>query len=308
MALPLKAVPPTQHRPAVAKKIAHPAVPLTEVEIFTTPSHTLVGFPDALPLKRAASNDLDNARVKTIRDLLAASSGAAKALKEYTVAHGHAEAGTDKADLAVILAQMWKSGLMIARGASFKGVTASPLTLSAAGQQFLYDHETLPGVSEKLHHPSAASGVTLGPGYDMLTKSALRIQSDLVSIGVDTKVALTIAGAAGLAGVKAESFVAAHAGVVTLTSAQQVALLKKVISPFVAATKAGLAISVAPRLFEYEFDALVSFTYNLGHLRGTHLASRINSGNLESVSFSRRGPSQARVHAEWLMFTSGIYL
>ena len=139
----------------------HPAAPLVEVQIFQTASHTLVGFPDAAPLKRATSNDLDNARRATIHDLLAASPGATTALKNYAIDHGHLEAGPAKSDLVAVLVEMWKSGLVIARGPAFKGVTASTLTLSAAGEQFLIGQEAQVGVSNKLHHPSAHSGVTL---------------------------------------------------------------------------------------------------------------------------------------------------
>lgn len=303
-----KRAPTAVPRPKAAQRIAHPAVPLTEVEIFQTASHKLIGFPDAAPLKRAACNDLDQARLSTIRNLLAASPGASAALKDYAIAHGHVEAGADKADLAAVLADLWKSGLIIARGLAFKGVTASPLTLSDAGERFLLGRETQAGVSEKLHHPTSASGVTLGAGYDMKDRSASEIISTLTNLGVERKSATTVSGATGLFGSKADDFVALHADAVTLTDAQQSSLFDKVLPPFVVLTKRGLVPSIQQRLFDYEFDALVSFTYNLGHLAGTHLAKGINAGNLAQVNFFRRGPGQARISAERSMFTAGIYL
>jgi hypothetical protein len=295
-------------RPQAAKKIVHPAVPLTEIQIFQTASHTLVGFPDAAPLKRTASNDLDNARLATIRDLLTASPGAAAALKEYAVAHGHAEAGADKADLAAVLAEMWKSGLVIARGPAFKGVTANSRSLSGEGEKFLVAREAQVGVSNKLHHPSAHSGVTLGPGYDMSARTVTQIVSDLTGIGVDLKTATLVGGASNLIDARADKFCEDHADAINLTSNQEAALFNKVVPPYVEETRKGLAISILPRLFQHEFDALVSFTYNLGHLRGSHLAAGINAGKLANANFHRRGPKADRIHKEFVLFTTGVYL
>jgi hypothetical protein len=187
-------------------------------------------------------------------------------------------------------------------------VTASPLTLSAAGEQFLYGQETQPGVSEKLHHPTFASGVTLGPGYDMLVRLKSTIISDLTAIGIDRKIATTLSEAAGSTGGDADDFVAKNEKLIKLTDAQQLTLLRKQFPKYVTLAKEGLFPSLTARLFDHEFDALVSFTYNRGHLKGTRLAIGIDTGNLANVNFSRLGPAHARIRAEWLMFTSGVYL
>lgn len=286
----------------------HPAAPLVEVQIFQTASHTLVGFPDAAPLKRATSNDLDNARRAIIHDLLAASPGATTALKNYAIDHGHLEAGPAKADLVAVLVEMWKSGLVIARGPAFKGVTASTLTLSAAGKQFLIGQEAQVGVSNKLHHPSAHSGVTLGPGYDMRVRTGPSIVSDLMSIGIDRAIANTVSLASQLTTIKADQFVDDHTDLITLTDNQQRALFDKVLPPYLSVTKKGLLPGIMQRLFEHEFDALVSYTYNLGHLKGTRLAYGINSGKLDHLDFFRHGPGPSRIRKEKRLFVDGIYL
>lgn len=83
-------------------------------------------------------------------------------------------------------------------------------TLLPEEGRFTFDHEGNEGGpyhSRKLHVPSLRSGVTLGRGYDMKTKSAQQIQMDLVRAGVDVITARKISKAAGLEGLKARSFI-----------------------------------------------------------------------------------------------------
>jgi len=61
--------------------------------------------------------------------------------------------------------------------------------------------------SRKLHVPTLSSGLTIGRGYDMREKSAAQIEADLKSAGVSAAEAKTIAGAAGLRGVRARQFI-----------------------------------------------------------------------------------------------------
>ena len=58
-----------------------------------------------------------------------------------------------------------------------------------------------------LAHPSANSGVTIGAGYDMASRSEVQIKSDLTSAGASTDTAAKIAKAAGLKGTEADQFV-----------------------------------------------------------------------------------------------------
>jgi peptidoglycan hydrolase-like protein with peptidoglycan-binding domain len=61
--------------------------------------------------------------------------------------------------------------------------------------------------SRKLHVPSSASGLTIGRGYDMKTKSASTIAQDLVSAGVEAKTAAILKQASGLFGTTASQFI-----------------------------------------------------------------------------------------------------
>ena len=59
----------------------------------------------------------------------------------------------------------------------------------------------------KLSHPSAASGVTIGAGYDMGGRSETQVRADLVAAGANPDVAAKMAKGAGLTGAKAGQFV-----------------------------------------------------------------------------------------------------
>lgn len=60
----------------------------------------------------------------------------------------------------------------------------------------------------KLSHPSPASGVTIGAGYDMGGRNAIQVEYELVSAGLSSFVAAKLAKGAGLTGHPAAKFVA----------------------------------------------------------------------------------------------------
>ncbi|MGI4746575.1 MAG: hypothetical protein ACRYGI_07220 [Janthinobacterium lividum] len=68
------------------------------------------------------------------------------------------------------------------------------------------------------HHPSAASGVTLGPGYDMQKKSADRIIEDLERIDVARDVAEKVSGASRLPPDKIDELINDNKTLLDLTS------------------------------------------------------------------------------------------
>lgn len=149
--------------------------------------------------------------------------------------------------------------------------------LSPAGTAFLYAHEAQAGVSNHLHWPGGASGVTLGPGYDMKGRTAGEVQQDLVAIGIDAGTARDIAAGAGLEGAAARDFARDHKDLVSLTPAQEQALLARAVAPF--AQTVGAAVTVP--LSQNQFDALVSFAYNIGGpaFRGSTALARLNAGD-----------------------------
>jgi peptidoglycan hydrolase-like protein with peptidoglycan-binding domain len=82
-------------------------------------------------------------------------------------------------------------------------VKRNPATMhvSLKGRQFIVRYEGQPGVGHRLHHPTAASGVTIGPSYEMKDRTQNSIASDLVVIGVAPDVAAKAAQGAGKQGV-----------------------------------------------------------------------------------------------------------
>ena len=133
---------------------------------------------------------------------------------------------------------------------------------SEAGRRFIFSIEVggLKKITARLHWPGGASGVTLGPGYDMKDRSASSVQTDLMLIGVDPTSAKAAAGGAGLRGDQAEDFADDQAELLSLTDEQQVALLAQVVPHYEAIVNRNIHIA----LRQPEFDALVSFAYNPG--------------------------------------------
>jgi GH24 family phage-related lysozyme (muramidase)/LysM repeat protein len=154
---------------------------------------------------------------------------------------------------------------------------ASTGRLSENGAKFIFDHEAQRGVSDKLHWPGGASGVTLGPGYDMKGRTSAEIVRDLTAVGVNANTAKAISAAAGLQGSAARNFANNNAGLVTLTPAQETKLQAIAAKPF----EQVVANNVKVPLTQNQFDALVSFAYNIG--TGAFLDStalrRINAGD-----------------------------
>ncbi len=141
------------------------------------------------------------------------------------------------------------------------------LQTSAEGIDFIFAHEHQKGVSNHLHFPGGNSGVTLGAGYDMSVRSAEKIKSDLMLVGVPEAAAAKAAegskrvGAADTATHKsAKSFVEANRQLLDLSETQQKTLLRQTIEPYEQLVKR----SVRVPLHQYEFDALVSFAGNPG--------------------------------------------
>lgn len=75
---------------------------------------------------------------------------------------------------------------------------------------FTFDNEGNEGGrfhSRRAHHPSSASGVTIGRGYDMKLKNQSLIFHDLIRAGVTPADALLLSKGAGLSGVQADDFI-----------------------------------------------------------------------------------------------------
>ncbi len=190
----------------------------------------------------------------------------------------------------------------------------SELRTSRTGKAFIFAHEAAePEVTAHAHWPGYQSGVTIGPGYDMKLRSREQIVYDLMSIGVDQEHALALAAAGkprrdssghGLTGQAAKDFAERHAKDVTLTLAQQRALLEHVISIY----EADVRRLVHGPLTQSQFDALVSFDYNMGAGKLYSVAKPLNEGNYAAAAnilerFNDGDPGlRKRRHAEADMF------
>jgi hypothetical protein len=147
---------------------------------------------------------------------------------------------------------------------------------SPAGIKFIFAIEVGPheGDTDHLHWPGGASGVTLGPGYDMKERTSHQIANDLAAIKMSHADAKTISAAAGLGGDEAASFAKSHAlSIKALTHVQQIGLLTKIVPHYERIVRAHIKIP----LRQHETDALVCFVYNPGgHF--APIAHQINTG------------------------------
>ena len=146
---------------------------------------------------------------------------------------------------------------------------------SDEGLKFIYNHEAKADVSNHLHWPGTASGVTLGPGYDMKERHPKEIKSDLISIGLSATTAESIGEASGLTGEDAKYFCIQHHNLVDLSYDLEMKLLKKIAPHYEGIIKRQLHID----LLQYEFDALVYFVYNPGG-DFRPISGLINSGKI----------------------------
>jgi GH24 family phage-related lysozyme (muramidase) len=145
---------------------------------------------------------------------------------------------------------------------------------SLQGRSFIERHEEQKGVSNHLHWPGGASGVTLGPGYDMRDRSRAEIEQKLRDIDLDSSLVSRVAAGAGLRGEAAKKFAHDNKNLVNLTDGQQKRLLQVNLPRYEAIVRWGSHV----HLTQNEFDALVSFVYNLG--RGwPGVRAAINSGD-----------------------------
>jgi hypothetical protein len=135
------------------------------------------------------------------------------------------------------------------------------MTLSPAGRRFLAQQEGMGAETLSPHWPGGQrSGVTLGFGYDMGARRAAEVAADLEAIGVAPGLAARVAGAAGLRGAAAARWAAGRARLLTLTPAQRDALFERTVRPYADAVRRAVRVPLKAN----EFDALVSFAYNVG--------------------------------------------
>lgn len=155
---------------------------------------------------------------------------------------------------------------------------ASELTISEKGIAFIYTHEAAAGVSNVLHWPKGASGVTLGPGYDMKERSADTIVADMMAIGINRETAQKIAKGAGLSSATnptAARFVKDNRALVKLKNNQEIDLLRHIVPAYERLVQKAIKVDI----LQHQFDALVCFAYNPGG-RFKSTTDLINQGKI----------------------------
>ncbi|RKP46978.1 glycoside hydrolase family protein [Trinickia fusca] len=157
-------------------------------------------------------------------------------------------------------------------------VTARATSISENGIYFIFKQEALAGVTNKLHWPGGASGVTLGAGYDMKARSAESIAQDMKSIGIDEATARAISSAATLTGQEAKAFCKRNATLVDLTDDKQLELLRKTVVHYEQMVRDAVKVG----LQQHQFDALVSYAYNPGGGWGS-VTSFVNAGETDQA-------------------------
>lgn len=167
------------------------------------------------------------------------------------------------------------------------------MRMSDKGIAFLYELEAQSGVSNKLHWPGGASGVTLGAGYDMKLRSAPEVRTALLSAGVSKAMADIAAKGAGLTGAAAAEFCRVHRKEVVLFEDQERLILRQVIPAYERLVRRLIRIE----LQQHQFDALISFAYNPGG-RLAKVTRLINAGK----------PSEAMVSIRAANTSAGVVL
>ena len=83
-----------------------------------------------------------------------------------------------------------------------------------------------PSRTLKAHVPTESSGVTLGRGYDMKSRSAKQIEADLKAAGIDDSLAKKYGGAAGKVGKGARDWKASNEPFAAISADQEKALFR----------------------------------------------------------------------------------
>lgn len=158
--------------------------------------------------------------------------------------------------------------------------------VSAAGFAFIYNEEHVDGVSEHLHWPKGASGVTLGSGYDMRYRDRGQVVRELGNVGVSSDQANIAAGGSGKAGDDARDFARDNHAAVTLAPDQEMRLLAMSIRDAVATVMQTVKVP----LTQNQHDALVSLVFNIGgpHFRGSSVLRNLNAGDYAGAASAMR--------------------
>ncbi|MGO4330996.1 glycoside hydrolase family protein, partial [Cupriavidus sp. M-11] len=151
--------------------------------------------------------------------------------------------------------------------------------LSEKGIWFIYRQEVRAGKSNRLHWPGRASGVTLGPGYDMKERSAASIRADMMAIGLSESIATSLSKGSGLTETQAQKFAQDNSDLLSLNQQQEFALLHHIVPHYEEKVRNSIEIDLA----QHEFDALTCFAYNAAG-RWDSVTRLVNEGDVPAVT------------------------
>jgi len=163
-------------------------------------------------------------------------------------------------------------------GNFYRSTSANVNAISDNGLWFIFAHEAQANVTNHLHWPHGASGVTLGAGYDMKGRNPSEIIAAMKSIGLSDATAQGVSHASGLQGGAANTFAITNHNLVNLTDDQQVQLLRNTIGHYEDMVRKSIKVPIR----QNEFDSLVSFAYNPAG-RWQSVANFINNGQIDSA-------------------------
>ncbi|WP_416411689.1 calcium-binding protein [Pantoea sp. App145] len=146
--------------------------------------------------------------------------------------------------------------------------------------------------SRKIHHPSTASGVTIGRGYDMKHRTKQSIIHDLISAGVSPRQAEDISNAAHLSGAKAEGFVEKNRDLIgEISIKQQVSLFNNTYKLYISRAEARYKAKTAMitgacswrNLNPIIRDVLIDIVYQ--GMEGTQIMTVSSSNNIDDLIY-----------------------
>jgi GH24 family phage-related lysozyme (muramidase) len=145
--------------------------------------------------------------------------------------------------------------------------------VSATGRKLITESEGS-RLSAYVPRGSISSGVTIGYGYDLGSRNAMRAKAELLSAGVDEPTAAALSSSAGLTGNGALNYIRDSKIALTITSAHAEALFDDEARAHVT----GVLSAIKRPLSQNQFDALVSLHYNYPRAVRGKMASLINDG------------------------------
>lgn len=320
---------PTLPRAAQATLPRDPNATATETVIATLGAWRFVGL-DGVPLvTRKAGGIADSKRRAFLEGVAPLRAGVVHSLDAFARAMGrlwnaalpadfpsgyrpNPPAGTPPPDLCTAVGVLLRVGLLAVDGIGVDAVTRTDFQPSQRGYLFIRNEE---GLAPRLYWPgNVDSGVTIGPGYDMGARTPQSVIADLVAVGVTHEAAKAASGGATLKGTRAETFARDNKDRINLSMLQQQLLFNLIIPGYINLVRQSAPNSLLPRLFQHEFEAMLSLAWNLrryGHYGFNRDVARLDmvkaDPSIRTLTGGGNGIPGRRVR-ETFLFTDATYV